>query len=439
MPAMNIWGSSGPYCDRVSRRNLLKVGTFGLGGLSITDFSRLQASGAIRGEAPCKAVILVFLGGGPSHFETFDPKPDAPSEIRGPYGKIGTSVPGIDVCETIPNLAKIAHRYSIIRSCCHTNPGHGGGQRWVNSGHSPAGLEDEAPHDFPMIGAVVSRMKGAQRAGLPAYVRCPGGGSRSDASYLGAAFSALNVYSTGLPIGLELESHIKLDRLDDRRSLRRSLDKLSARFDAAGSMDALEQQAADLLGGKALKDALNLSLEPRQSRERYGDHEAGRSFLLARRMVEAGVRFVSARIGNWDQHGNAGGTIHDTAKVQLPPIDQALPALLNDLYDRGLDKDVMVLMWGEFGRTPRINSFLGRDHWPQAMSVMMAGGGLKMGQVVGSTNAKGESPQDRALQPADVLATMYRQLGIDIEHSFINNAGRPIPILPYGEAIKELV
>jgi len=440
--AVNVWGTTRRFCDGVPRRCLLKAGTVATAGLALTDMLHLKAAGAVRENAPCKSVIMIFLAGGPSHFETFDPKPLAPAEIRGPYGVINTKLPGVQFCETMPGFAKIADQFSVIRSCAHTNPGHGGGQRWMTTGHPPAGLEDELPHDYPQIGSVVAKMKTGRPVDMPAFVRIPPGSGRNDAAYLGPAFSAFHVYSTGKPRGIDLENFVSLERIEDRRALRKAFDLLQTKIEqssAVTAMDALEQQAFDILSGKTARDAFELQREPRTLRERYGDHEAGKSLLLARRLVEAGVSFASVRIGNWDHHGNAGGTIQSGAQENIPPIDQAVPALLADLRERGLDKEVLVMMWGEFGRTPRINQFVGRDHWPQAMSIMMAGGGVQPGRIIGATNAKGEHPQDNALTPSDVLATVYHQLGLDHRHEFLNSAGRPIPVLPGGEPIRALL
>jgi uncharacterized protein (DUF1501 family) len=235
--------------------------------------------------------------------------------------------------------------------------------------------------------------------------------------------------------------YLKLDRLDDRRRLRADFDRLRRDTDAARMMSAfddLEQQAYEMLTSTSAHAAFDLKQEPDDLKARYGDHDAGRSCLLARRFIEAGAGFVSLRIGSWDHHGNAGGTVTSGAKDNCPPMDQAVGALIADLFDRGLDRRVLLVVWGEFGRTPRINGSAGRDHWPQAMSVLLSGGGLKMGQVIGATTRKGEHPADNPVSPADVLATVYRHLGIDAEQAFVNNAGRPIPILSHGATIAGL-
>jgi len=429
-------------CDCLSRRNFIKVGALCGSGITLVDWLRARGRAASGGErAKPRSAILVFLAGGPSHYETFDPKPAAPAEIRGPYNPIATSVPGLSISETLPELARNAHRFSLIRSCCHDNPGHGGGQRYVQTGYKSASLENELPHDYPVVGSVVSRVRGTTNRGLPTFIRCPDS-IDGGAGFLGQAYNPFPVYSNGKPVGLELQGSIPLTRISDRRELRKQFDTLARHADEKRLMDAmdeLERDAFEMLTSTSAHEAFDLSREPQSTRDRYGDHDAGRCLLLARRFVEAGAGLVSVRIGSWDHHGNAGGTVITGTRANCPPLDQGLSALLGDLADRGLADDVVLWCWGEFGRTPRINNELGRDHWPQVMSVLVAGGGLAAGQVVGATSPKGEYAADRIVSPADVLATVYRQLDIDPERQFLNTAGRPIAILSHGEPIRELL
>lgn len=435
-----LHGSRAAYCDRM-RRNLMQVGLFSAAGLTLTDLLRANPTSAKAGKAQPRSAIHIFLAGGPSHYETFDPKPDAPLEIRGPYNPISTNVPGINICETLPALAKIADKYSLIRSCCHDNTGHGGGQRYVTTGYKSASLEDELPHDYPHVGSWVSKTRGGVQNGMPTYLQMGGSGEK-DPAFLGPACAPFSVYSTGKPVGLELNPTVKVERLENRRQLLKQLDTLRRHAESGRKMDALdtlEQQAYEMLTSTAAREAFELSKEPAEVRERYGNHDSGRCCLLARRFIEAGAGFVSIRMGSWDHHGNAGGTITSGMDEHGPPMDQAVSTLIRDLHDRGLSEQVLVLVWGEFGRTPRINSFFGRDHWPGAMSVLVAGGGLNMGQVIGATSQKGEHPVDRALSPADVLATVYRQLGVETTRVYHNSAGRPVPILSHGEPITELL
>jgi Protein of unknown function (DUF1501) len=428
-------------CDGVSRRTMLQVGGLVGAGLTLPDLLRLRASAAGTEAPKQRSAILVFLPGGPSHFESFDPKPDAPLDIRGPFSPIATSVSGVQISETLPQLAVLAHRYSLIRSCCHENSGHGGGQRYVQTGYKSASLEDELPHDYPAVGSVISKVRGPMHGGLPTYIHVPNG-SDGGAKYLGNAYDAFSVYSSGKPVGLDVKPTLKLDRMGDRRSLRSSLDRLNRQTEnrrAMDAMDELERQALEMLSSTAAHEAFDASKETEATKERYGKHEFGKCLLLARRFIEAGAGIVSVRVGSWDHHGNAGGTVTSGVKDNNVPLDQALSALISDLHDRGLADSTLLWCWGEFGRTPRINKTAGRDHWPQAMSVLMSGGGIKPGIVVGATNKKGEHPVDRALSPPDVLATVYRQLGIDTKRQFINSAGRPISILGSGEPIAELL
>lgn len=439
MPSRSLlqWIEAG----RHSRRSLLRFGVLAGTGARLTQaFGQSPTAGYASSTAPAPAVIHIFLAGGPSQFETFDPKPAAPVEVRGPFSPIATSVSGIQICETLPRLATIAERYTLLRSCCHDNSGHGGAQRYVYTGYKSASPEFELPHDYPAAGSVVAKVRGPMSGGLPTYMQV-GNGDQGPPAFLGPAYAAFEVYSTGKPVGLEVNPSIKLDRLADRRQLRADFDRLRRAAESGRVMDAmddLDQQAFQMLTSSAAHAAFDLEQEPESLRERYGKHDAGRSCLLARRFIEAGAAFASLRIGSWDHHGNAGGTVTSGAEENCPPMDQAVSALIEDLYDRGLDRRVLLVLWGEFGRTPRINSSAGRDHWPQAMSVLLSGGGIRTGQVLGATSPKGEHPADHPVSPADVLATIYRHLGVDAEQSFINAAGRPIPILSHGTPLAGL-
>jgi hypothetical protein len=435
-----VVGSRDRHCDGVTRRTFLKVGALLSGGLALPDLLRRTARAGSAAAEPARSAILIYLAGGPSHFETFDPKPDAPAEIRGPYRPIATSVTGLRICETLPRLAKLAHRYSLVRSCAHDNSGHGGGQRYVQTGYPSASPEFELPHDYPVLGSVVARVRGPMNDGMPTFVRCPPAND-GGAAFLGNAYDPFDVYSTGKPLGLNVAPILPLSRIEDRRGLQKMFDTLLRSGDEKRLMDAMDslgQQAFEMISKPAARAAFDVAREPLALRERYGHHDAGRCCLLARRFVEAGVGVVSVRLGSWDHHGNAGGTVKSGMEANAPPLDQALSALLSDLHDRGLSERVLVWCWGEFGRTPRVNRDAGRDHWPQAMSVLMAGGGLKCGVVVGATDRKGEQPVNRPLKPADVLATVYRQLGIDTAQTFAASGKRPVAVLNHGSPIEEL-
>lgn len=406
--------------------------------------------------------------------EMYDMKPDAPAEYRGLYSPIRTNVAGLDVCELMPRHASVADRYNIVRSIAHTFADHGGGHKRFLTGRDP--LEPTGfVNDFPMAGSVVAKMRSDRRVGIPNYI-C--GSSRNNgnpdafsfgAAYLGPSYTPFTF--SGDPSDKKFSvKNISIDesmanRLDDRVRLLGQFDRLRRSVDNSGmmaSMDKFNSDAVDLLTSTRTREAFDLSQEPEELKQRYGKHAWGYRALLARRLVEAGSSFVTVvmenayvspirypkyAVFNWDSHA-VNGHIFEDALVRLPVYDQAVTALIEDIYARGLDKKVLLVVTGEFGRTPRITYATGtrskvkqpgRDHWPQAMSLLVSGGGMTTGQVIGSTNSKGEHPRSRALTPNDLWATVYRHLGIDRDHSFIDNAGRPMPILPYGEPIAELL
>ena len=451
---------SGP----LSRRSFLEAGSLGLGGLTLPDFLRRRAMAAQAGAEPMSdpAVILIWLQGGPSHMETYDLKPEAPAEYRGECRPIETVVPGMQVCEHLPLHAKVADRFNIIRSISHGFANHAAGAGRFLSGYNPFKLLDPLVQ-YPCLGPVVSKMlEGRRDPALPRYVASAGNVYGGGAAGLGPAYLPFVV--SGDPNAekfkvnnLSLAANLK-DRLDDRQTLLASIDKLRRDVDRSGAMDTLDtynQQAINLLTSDRARDAFDISKEDAKVRERYGRHKWGQRALLARRLVEAGVSFVTMQmqnpsipkaIGNWDIHAVNGHLFDDTA-ARLPVYDRAIAALVEDIYARGLDRRVMLIVSGEFGRTPRINPQKGtaskimqpgRDHYPGAMSVLVAGGGMHTGQVIGSTTAKGERPQDRKLDPNDLLATIYQHLGIDYREMVPDNSGRPVPLIPHGDPIDEL-
>lgn len=457
----------------MSRRSFLTLGSLGVCGLGMADLLRLKAQAAGSGIDPDTSIIFVWLPGGPPHMEMYDMKPNAPTEYRGQFSPINTNVPGIDVCELMPHHARIADRYNIIRSVAHTFADHGGGHKRFLTGRDP--LQPTGfVNDFPMAGSIVAKVRSQRKAGIPNYI-C--GSSRNNgnvdafsfgAAYLGPSYTPFTF--SGDPSDAKFKvQNIAVDekiadRLEDRMQLLGGLDRLQRRVDRSGMMDSMDNfnaEAIDLLMSPQTREAFDLSQEPDELKDRYGRHAWGYRALLARRLVEAGSSFVTMimenayvspirypkyAVFNWDSHA-VNGHIFEDALVRLPIYDQAITALIEDLYNRGLDKKVLLVVTGEFGRTPRVSYSVGtrsrvkqpgRDHWPQAMSLLVSGGGMRTGQVIGSTNSKGEHPQTRALTPNDLWATVYRHLGIDYDQSFIDNAGRPMPILPYGEPIAEL-
>lgn len=463
----------------VSRRNFLQIGSAAVGGLGLADLLRLKAAGAVDENKSDHAVIFIWLPGGPPHTETYDMKPQAPADYRGDFRPIPTVVPGLDVCELLPLHAKLADKFTIVRSVAHGFADHGGGHKKFLTGRDPKEPTGFV-NDFPMVGSVVAKMNdspshGRQRTGLPNYI-CGADNGRTHfdvfsfgAAYLGNAYTPFTFGGDPNSADFRIENlgvaKEVAARLDDRVKLLGAFDDLRRTFertDAMESLDHFNQQAVGMLLSERARQAFDLSQEEPALRDRYGRHAWGQRAILARRLVEAGCTFVTMVMENpyvsgieflkqgtynWDSHA-VNCHMFDDLKARLPIYDRAITALVQDLHDRGLTRKVLLIVTGEFGRTPRITTTVGsqtgvmqpgRDHWPQAMSMLLSGGGMRTGQVIGATNARGEYPVDRVLAPSDLWATMYRHLGIDIEASFPDHNGRPMPILPDGQAIAELL
>ena len=448
----------------LNRRSFLEAGSLLMGGLTLPDLLRRRAEAKQRGVIPKDtSVILIWLQGGPSHMDTYDLKPDAPREFRGEVSPISTVIPGLDVCELLPRHAEVADQFNLIRSISHGFANHAGGTGRFLSGYNPPKPSDPLAQ-FPCIGPVVSKMlQGSKDSCMPVYIAdvknvYGGGAAGLGPAYLpfvvGGDPNAANFNVSNLSLAANLR-----DRIDDRAALLTALDNLRRRIDNNPTMDSLDkfnQQAISLLTGDKAAAAFDISQEDNKTRERYGRHKWGQRALLARRLVEAGCSFVTMQmqnpqvpngIGNWDIHAVNGHLFRDN-RARLPIFDKAVAALIEDIYQRGLDKKVMVIVSGEFGRTPRINPQKGtaskvmqpgRDHYPAAMSVLVSGGGMPTGQVIGSTNKKGEYPQDRPLDPNDLLATIYHHLGIDYKRHIPDLNGRPVPLIPSGTPITELI
>lgn len=426
-----------------SRRSFLKTTAAGLGGLTLADLLRGRAAAAAAGKPAKQAsVILVWKGGGPSHIDMWDLKPDAPAEYRGDFKPIPTNVSGISVSEHLPLSAKQMDKFTILRSVTHPDAGHESASHWLLTGYKPT--NDIPSQEMPSYGSIVSKQIGPRQAGLPAYIAAPSAPRSSEAGYLGVPYNPFAVgsdpNSDNFSVrNLSLPNGVTLERLEKRRKLLSDIDTARREADATGLMDGLDsftRKAFEMVTSPAARTAFDIAKEDTKTREMYGRNTVGQSMLLARRLVEAGVTFVTVNAGGWDTHAN---NFEGLKKSKLPQFDQAWAALMQDLHDRGMMKDTLVLVWGEFGRTPRVNKDAGRDHWPGAQSVLVAGGGLKMGQAVGVTDAKAEYPKDRPLSPEDVLSTMYDVLGIDQNVEFLNEASRPLKILNGGSPIKELV
>ncbi len=436
-------GKRGGFCDGVTRREFLKIGGLALGGLGLTDILAAEARAGIRSSH--KAIIMVYLPGGPPHQDMFDLKMDAPSEIRGEFKPIKTKVPGIEICEHLPKIAAMMDKFAIIRSLVGARDEHDASV--CLSGYSAAEL---AQNHAPCLGSVVSYLNGPVDKTVPAFVGLsPRMGHMEwalsgDPGFLGLAHSPLKPEG---PLMADMTLNgISLDRLRDRRLLLNSLDRFHQKVDTLQGMDALHQRAFDLLTSRKLVDALDVSKEDPKIRARYGVGDvklvddggpmANEHFLVARRLVEAGARCVTIGYGRWDYHDKNFAQL----KLRLPMFDQAVSALVQDIYDRGMDKDVSVVVWGEFGRSPRINKDGGRDHWPRVASALLAGGGMRTGQVIGSTNRFGEEPDSRPVHFKDVFATLYHNMGINIKDTpVMDSLSRPHYLLDDHDPVQELI
>ena len=418
---LTINGRGGRLCDGVTRRDALKIGALGLGGLSLPDLLRAEQRAGIKGSH--KAVIMIYMCGAPPHQDMYDLKMKAPSGIRGPFQPIDTAVPGIQICEHMPMLAKVMDKCIPLRSV-HGSPNGSHDSFICYTGHS---FVNQPPGDWPSMGAVASRLQGPVNVSVPPFIGLspntghPPYGSPGHPGFLGISHGAFRP-SGPSRANMKLNG-VTLDRLGNRKQLLTSLDAFRRSHSGDSSLaglDDLNRQALDILTSSRLADALDLSKEDPAVRERYGKGSpknfgdgAPRNlehFLMARRLVEAGARVVTLNFGRWDFHSNNHNTARDT---HLPMFDRGLATLIADIYERGLGDDVSVVAWGEFGRTPRINKTAGRDHWPQVGGGLIAGGGMQTGQVIGSTDRLGGVPKDRPVHFGEVFATLYRNLGLD--------------------------
>ena len=433
---LNLWNSRrGFNCDGSTRRDFLKVGALGMGAFLLPDLLRARARAAADGKpAKGSSVIWLWLGGGPTHVETFDPKMSAPAEYRSTVGAVKTNVPGIELGGVFPKMAQVADKMAFVRSFAHTNSGHGGGTHWVMTGYDfPPADNNEAPVR-PGLGSVLARVRGANnpRTGLPTYVRISniyGDGP----AWLGPAYSPFD--SSGDSRN-NMNLHVTHDRLADRRSLLQTFDSVSRHIDRTGIMqglDSFEGQAFDLILSRA-REVFDIQREDPRTRDHYGPG-LGEQLLLARRLCEAGVGFVTVNFGGWDMHGN----IATAMKNLGPKVDLAVSAFLEDVKNRGLSDDILLVVTGEFGRTPRINGSAGRDHWAPLSTLALAGGGLKMGQVIGQSSEKAEVPKSTPITPQDLMATAFRVLGVPLDQQFQDPAGRPTSMIDGGKPIAELV
>ncbi len=438
----------------LDRRSMLRAGMLGAAGLALPNLLRWEASASETKKAT--SVIILWMRGGPSQHETWDPKPDAPGEIRGPFGAISTKVPGIQISSLLPKSAAIMNKWSIIRSLHHEDAGHSRADHICFTGYPPGPSDDV--NIAPSCGSVTAKQLQGQNPRLPAYVMIPRNVPGTEASYLGAAYRAFETQADPAQDGpfsvpnLQAPTGLSVERLAGRRQLLGELDAIRRNVDASGAMDAMDefqQKAWEIVTGPEARRAFDLDAEPMKIRERYGFHPEFKAptsdrcgcpawsqrILLARRLVEAGVRLVTVDLRWWDTHVEGVESMRDGFATRW---DQAYTALIEDLEQRGMLDSTMVLAWGEFGRTPQINAKNGRDHWPGVFSAALAGGGIQGGRVVGASDAKGAYPLDNAKSPQDVLATLYHHLGVDIHAEYPDLSGRPHPVLPFGKRIEEL-
>jgi hypothetical protein len=422
-------------CDGASRRDFLKVGALGLTGLALPDLLRLRAAAKESGK-PTKntSVVWLWLGGGPTHIETFDPKMSAPKEYRSIVGATKTNLPGVEIGAVYPKIARMADKFAFVRSFAHGNSGHGGGTHWVMTGYDFPPADNNMAPIKPGWGSILARHRGPNNpaTGLPTYVRINGIYGDGPA-WLGTSYAPFD--TSGNSRG-NMDLKVPVPRLGDRRSLLKTFDTIDRQVDKSGlltGLDSFESQAFDLIQSRA-REVFDVRREDPRTRDHYGQG-LGEQMLLARRLCEAGVGFVTIHFGGWDMHGQ----IEAGMKNLGPQMDCAVSAFVEDCTQRGMDKDVLLVITGEFGRTPRINGGAGRDHWAPLSTLALAGGGLKMGQVVGESNAKAEVPKSRAVSPQDLMATVFHVLGIPTDLQYKDPAGRPTSMIDGGRPIAELV
>ena len=437
-------------CDGMRRRDFVQMGLGAAMGCGMVDLLRLRAQAAERvgkvkpDEINC---IMIWLDGGPTHYETFDPKPDAPAEIRGDFKPIKTNVPGIRFAEPVPKLAAIADKLAIVRSICHKDPNHGGGNHYMMTGApTPMPVNCGASATFhPSFGAMLSHTRGV-RNGMPAYVALARQTRSGGPNFLGARHAPFVIDGDPAKKGFRvrdvvLPTGISEGRGQSRLAMRKALDRMARIADTAAQdptlgFDTYYQQACDLVSSPTVQAAFDIESEPDAIRDLYGRNSVGQRMLLARRLVEVGVSFITFQYGGWDHHEK----IFDALRTRhAPPFDQGRAALISDLDQRGMLDRTLVLALGEFGRTPKVNERGGRDHWPHAMSILMAGAGIPGGQVIGATDSQGYYAAENVHSPEDFAATLYTKLGIDHRQTLYTNTGRPVALVNKGQPIQEIL
>jgi hypothetical protein len=452
-------GTTDRYCDGMSRRSFVQLGVAGMASVGLPRILQAKEDSARLGK-PAKdtSVIMLWLDGGPGHMDLYDMKPEAPAEYRGLWKPIRTNVPGIEITELFPRQAKVADKFSIVRSLHHDTGDHfAGGHLMLTSRAGASGADQTGK--YPSIGSIATRLLGARRPGMPAYVAVPYAASIGlrpgyfGANYLGHSYDPFETNGDPNAANFKVDNvelvGMTIDRLEDRRGLLERFDRLRREVDSSGAMetmDRFDRKAYEMVAGDAARKAFDLSTEDARIREMYGRHSWGQSTLLARRLVEAGATWVTVHMGGWDHHWD----LKRGMENNLPVVDMLVSGLLTDLDQRGLLEKTLVILCGEFSRTPRMNDggnggpagsmgTPGRDHWGNAMFCLLGGGGIRGGRIVGSTNRLGEVPKDRPVEPCDIHATIYHLLGIDPSTHFLNHAGRPVPAIDRGEVISELL
>jgi hypothetical protein len=431
-------------CDGINRREFLRIGSLSALGLGIADALRLRAGAESSGRL--RNCILIWLDGGPSHLDTFDLKPDAPAEVRGDFKPVATNVPGIQICEHFRRMATMMDRVCLIRSMTSELGEHNFGRHYLLTGYKPTPVLP-----YPSYGSVVAHTRDdhAARSALPAYIAVPSASEEAANGYLPGSTRPFAV--GGDPSkpdfrvrDLDMPAGFNVARLERRREFLADFDRLSEQIEKNAlreNRDAQFEQAYRLITSPEAKRAFDLSAEKPAVRQQYGGHRVGQSCLLARRLVEAGCPFVTVTDNGWDTHGQIYRELKEGYvggyAGRIPHLDQALSALLDDLSERGLLDETLVIVMGEFGRTPKLNTAAGRDHWPRAFSVLMAGGGVRGGQVVGASDSRGEAPAERPVTPTDLARTIFTLLGIDPEREFHTSDGRPVKVSPGGSVISE--
>ncbi|HZZ73976.1 MAG TPA: DUF1501 domain-containing protein [Pirellulales bacterium] len=448
------FGRTARYCDGFSRRNFLQIGMAGMGSLGLPQLLRARAESVKAGAAPKEtSVILIWLDGGPSHMDLYDMKPDAPPESRGIWSPIKTNVPGMEISELLPHQAKVADKFAILRSLHHDNGDHFTAAHYMLTSRGGASGGDTTAK-FPGIGAIAAKAAGARKPSMPPYVSVPYASSVGlRPGYFGATFLGANYNpfeTDGDPNSPNFKVHnldpiggMSIARLNERHAMLRQFDHLRRAADesnVAQALDQYEQRAFDLVTGSAAQKAFDIDSEDKKTRDLYGRTGIGQSCLLARRLTEAGCTFVTCHSGGWDHHWDLEKGMNNL----MPQVDQAFAGLLTDLANRGTLGKTLVLLCGEFSRTPKMNNGSGkgtpgRDHWGNSMFCLLAGGGVQGGRIVGATNPLGEYPTERPCTPGDLHATVYHVLGIDPQTTYYDRLNRPFTAVSQGDVIQELL